>query len=93
MRNQAIVRNPVLSLPASQGIALLPSDARDALRAVLLDLRREAAEKAQREWKRNKGMTAAYWKAVSIYAWHISRLCRNPTPSQLSACADGSDNA
>jgi hypothetical protein len=56
----------------------LPPDARQALRDVLLDLRRESAEKAQREWKRNKGMTAAYWKAVSIYAGHIAKLCRRP---------------
>lgn len=76
MRATAIVSNPLLSLQSAGGIQSLPAEAKAALRALLLELRREAAEKAQANWKRNKGMSAAYWKAVSIYAGHIARLAR-----------------
>lgn len=76
MRATAIVSNPLLSLPSAGGIQSLPAEAKAALRTLLLDLRREAADKAQANWKRNKGMSAAYWKAVSIYAGHIARLAR-----------------
>jgi hypothetical protein len=76
-RTTAEIANPILRLPSAAAIQALPDEARGALRAVLLDLRRESADKAQTEWKRNKGMTAAYWKAVSIYAGHISKLCRD----------------
>lgn len=80
-RTTAQIANPLLTLPAAQRVCDLPEDSRQALRDVLLDLRRQAAEKAQREWKRNKGMTAAYWKAVSIYAGHAAKLCRASRPT------------
>jgi hypothetical protein len=83
MRSSQEIRNPILCLPAGQLLPRVLSEARAALKAVLIDLRREAAAKAQREWKRNKSMTAAYWKAVSIYAGHIARLCREPSPATL----------
>lgn len=78
MRTTAEIANPILRLASAKRIQDLPPEARDALRAVLMDLRIESAAKAQSEWKRNKGMTAAYWKAVSIYAGHIAKLCRAP---------------
>lgn len=76
-RTSAEISNPVLRLQSAAAIQALPPDARAALKAVLMDLRRQSAAKAQLDWKRNKGMTAAYWKAVSIYAGHIARLCRD----------------
>ncbi len=76
MRTSAEIANPLLRLASAARIQTLPPDARAALRDMLMDLRKESAAKAQSEWKRNKGMTAAYWKAVSIYAWHTAKLCR-----------------
>lgn len=84
MRTNAEIANPLLKLESAQRIQSLPLEARAALRAVLIDLRVESAAKAQSEWKRNKGMTAAYWKAVSIYAWHAAKLCRVPAAPRKS---------
>lgn len=88
MRATADIHNPCLRLPSAQRIQNLPPEARDALRAILIDLRNESAAKAQVEWKRNKGMTAAYWKAVSIYALHLTRLCRDPAVPLLRIAAE-----
>ena len=52
--------NPLLTLPSAVRIETLPAEAKAALRGLLLDLRREAAEKAQANWKRNKGMSAKF---------------------------------
>lgn len=82
MRTTKEIHNPILRLPAARLLAELPPDARHAVKAILMQLRQEAAVKAQTEWRRNKGMTAAYWKAVSIYAGHIARLCRDPAPAR-----------
>lgn len=32
------------------------------------------AARAQHSWAQNKGIMAAYWKAVSVYARHIRRV-------------------
>ena len=73
---RADVRNPLLALPSAVEIANLPAEARAALRALLLDLRRDARARAEQCWKRNKAPMAAYWKAVAVYAGHTARLCR-----------------
>jgi len=70
------VRNPILALPCMTGVALLPPEAKAALRAILADMRADAAARAQTSWKQNKGPMAAYWKAVSVYALHIGRAIR-----------------
>ena len=54
----------------------LPAPAREALRGALLDLRKDAARRAQHQWRRNKGPMALYWKVVSVYAGHIARALR-----------------
>lgn len=71
------IRNPVLALPAAQDIANLPMEARRALCRLLVDLRRDARERAKHAWRRNKAPMAAYWKAVAVYAGHIERVARS----------------
>ena len=54
----------------------LPPPARHALRAALIDLRRDAQHRAELQWRRHKGPMACYWRAVGVYAGHIARaLC------------------
>jgi hypothetical protein len=69
----AIIRNPVLALPAAQAILAQPLDLRLALAALLMDLGADAAAKAQHSWRRHKAPMALYWKCVSVYARHIAR--------------------
>jgi hypothetical protein len=57
----------------------LPPGSRDALRQLLLDLRADAQDNAQKCWKRHKAPMAVYWKCVAVYAGHIARLLRTPT--------------
>ncbi|MEB2353434.1 MAG: hypothetical protein OZ924_18745 [Burkholderiaceae bacterium] len=66
-------RNPLLALPSAARLAALPPEAREALRAVLLEIRSDASERAQICWRRHKAPMAAYWKAVSVYAGHAAR--------------------
>ncbi|MBB3892857.1 hypothetical protein GGQ61_003595 [Phenylobacterium haematophilum] len=72
MRRQ--IANPVLGLPAARALMDLDPLARAALAEVLADLGTDAAARAQRSWAQNKGIMAAYWKAVSVYARHIRRV-------------------
>lgn len=70
---RAEVRNPVLALPASGRLAELQPEARDALRLLLLDLKADAAERAEKSWRTHKAPMALYWKCVSVYSGHIAR--------------------
>jgi hypothetical protein len=70
------VRNPVLALPSAVDLANLPPEAREALAAILKDIRVSAHAKAQESWRKNKGPMAVYWKAVGAYATHIYRAVR-----------------
>ena len=54
----------------------LPPSARQALRAALLDLRRDAQQRAELQWRRHKAPMACYWRAVGVYAGHIARALR-----------------
>lgn len=79
-RNRSLrpeVRNPVLALPAARRLAALDPASRAALRAVLEDLRRDAHARAETSWKRRKGPLAMYWRAVGVYAGHLSRVLRD----------------
>lgn len=51
----------------------LPAPARAALREALLDLRADALQRADLQWKRHKAPLAYYWKVVGVYAGHIAR--------------------
>lgn len=68
------VRNPVLALPSAKKILNLPPEVRQPLGTLLRELADDAAGQAQRSWKSNKGIMAAYWKAVSVYAKHLARV-------------------
>ena len=72
------VRNPVLALHAARAICDLDPRTRSLLAALLADLAADAADRAQRSWAQHKGVMAAYWKAVSVYARHIRRALLRP---------------
>jgi len=72
------VRNPVLALPAARALQALDPRTRAILADLLADLAADAAHRAQRSWAQHKGIMAAYWKAVSVYARHIRRALRRP---------------
>lgn len=70
------VRNPLMALPAAGEIRTLPPDARAALRKLLIAIRADARDRAEKCWRTHKAPMAAYWKAVAVYAGHTARLCR-----------------
>lgn len=74
--NRPEVRNPVLALPAAARLRALDAPMREALRAVLLDIREDARGRAETCWRRHKAPMAAYWKAVSVYAGHLARAVK-----------------
>jgi len=69
-------RNPLLALPSARALTDLPPASRAALRALLLDLKRESNGRAQKAWATHKAPMAAYWKAVAVYAGHTARLLK-----------------
>jgi hypothetical protein len=71
------VRNPLVVLPGVQGLLDLPADARGALRTALLDIRRDAKDRAQSCWRKHKAPMAVYWKVLAVYAGHLSRMLRD----------------
>jgi hypothetical protein len=74
--NRPDVRNPLVGLPSVAAIKALPEATRAALRALLLDIRKDAQARAETCWKRHKAPMAAYWKAVAVYAGHAARIAR-----------------
>lgn len=79
-RDLAIVRNPVLSLPAAAGLSALSDEARVALCALLRGIATDARTKAEHCWKRHKAPMACYWKAVAVYAGHLARAIERSAP-------------
>lgn len=75
-RTAAIVRNPLLQLPAMAQLQALPPDQRTALAAVLAQLAAQAHDKADASWARRKAPMACYWRAVGVYARHTARALR-----------------
>jgi hypothetical protein len=74
---RAEVRNPVLLLPAMAQPRALPVDQRAAIAALLLDLRSDAATRAEKCWRTHKAPMAAYWKAAAVYAGHVARAIKS----------------
>jgi hypothetical protein len=72
-RDAAIVRNPVLGLPAMQGIIATDAPWRGELRELLIQLRDQARAKGEESMRKNKYMMFAYWKVASVYINHIAR--------------------
>ena len=60
----------------------LPPNARDALARALVDLRRDARERAELQWRRNKAPMAFYWRVVAVYAGHLARALRAEPPAR-----------
>jgi len=76
------VRNPVLKLPGVARLVELPEPVREILVGLLMDIRKDAHENAQKCWKRHKAPMAFYWKVVAVYAGHLARAIR-PRPVRL----------
>jgi hypothetical protein len=74
--NRAEVRNPILALPAASRLADLTPEGRETLIALLLDVKADAACRANECWRKHKAPMAVYWKAVSVYSGHIARAIR-----------------
>lgn len=74
--NRAEVRNPILSLPAASRLAELDDHAKSIVVDVLRDIQADARVRADKCWITHKAPMAAYWKAVAVYAGHISRAVR-----------------
>ena len=74
--SRAEVRNPLMALPSVSLLDELGDDAREALRAILLDIHDDARLRAETCWRRHKAPMALYWKVVAVYAGRIDRLLR-----------------
>lgn len=74
--SRAETRNPLLRLPATQRIGELPEPMREELALLLKELAGDARERADTSWRSHTAPMAAYWKAVSVYAMHLSRIVR-----------------
>lgn len=71
--NRAVVRNPMLALPAMKTLRMLDPGTRLVLARLLNDLADDARQRAEQCWRKHKAPMAAYWKAVAVYAKHIAR--------------------
>jgi hypothetical protein len=74
--NRAIVRNPLMALPAAEALSNLPDESKSAVRELLKQISADARIRAEKCWKTHKAPMAAYWKAVAVYANHSSRLLK-----------------
>lgn len=73
--------NPLLKLPAAQKLlALPPSPEKAAIEQLLRELRDQADELAELNWRRRKGPIASYWRSVATYTLHIARAMRKGRP-------------
>lgn len=70
------VRNPLLTLPAMQRALKAGKLERLILRDLLIDISKDARERAEKCWRTHKAPMAAYWKAVAVYAGHTARALR-----------------
>lgn len=74
--NKAIVRNPLMALPAAVKLGSLPAESRAAVRSLFKEISADARVRAEKCWRTHKAPMAAYWKAVAVYANHASRLVK-----------------
>lgn len=68
------VRNPLVHMAAAQSMQNLEPAARDALKALLKEISKDARARANKAWVTHKAPMAAYWKAVAVYANHAQRI-------------------
>lgn len=78
------VRNPVLGLDAAQRILALPLDQRLALADLLMELSRDARQRAEQAWTKRKPPVAAYWAATAVVAKHIARALKQSSPRAIA---------
>lgn len=86
--NRATVRNPILLMPAMQRLQALmqaaPAPLQAAFREVLVEMKRDAAARADHQWKKHKAPMAVYWNGISVYVGHLVRaLWPRPLPRRL----------
>lgn len=67
-------QNPLLKLPAARRICSMPEEFRREWKQLRLELKAQAAKKANGNWNKRKYMNTAYWKVVPVYAGHAARL-------------------
>lgn len=70
------VRNPMLALPAFKKLQAMEPSIRHVLADVLIELKADAAARAQKCWRTHKAPMALYWKVVAVYAGHIARALK-----------------
>lgn len=80
------VRNPVLALPGFRRLRALPPGTRLVLASILDEIAADARARADQCWKKHKAPMAAYWKAVAVYAGHISRGLKRADPPPSHPC-------
>lgn len=81
----AMVRNPLLALPAMvKLIAYL--GAHPELRAIVVELLAEIAAHArataEKSWRKHKAPMAYYWKVVAVYVGHTRRAINSNREQQ-----------
>lgn len=74
------VRNPVLKLDSTAKLQALPSEVRELLYDLLMELSVKAKAMAEGELRRSKWWMAAYWHCVKVYSKHIARAIRRGRP-------------
>lgn len=83
--NRPEVRNPVLALDSAKAILALPLDQRLALAELLMELSRDARQRAEKAWATRKPPMALYWSATAVVAKHIARALRRRAPTVAEA--------
>jgi hypothetical protein len=86
-RASTTVHNPLLALPAAQQLLAQPEEARRLQAALYRDLATQAAALADSSWRKHKGIMAAYWKGVAVYAKHTARALNHPARKQRGSAA------
>jgi hypothetical protein len=74
--NRREVRNPVLALPSAQRLLTQDTFTRADLREILLELRDDCRDRAEKCWRTHKGPMALYWKTTGVLAGHFGRLLK-----------------
>lgn len=69
------VRNPMLAMPAVRAaLAEMTPDDRARWRRILLAIRDDARERAEKSWKTHKPPMAVYWKTIGVVCNHLARV-------------------
>lgn len=72
--NRREVRNPMLAIPTVRAaLAEMSDDDRARWRRIMLAIRDDARERAEKCWRTHKPPMAAYWKAIGVVCNHIAR--------------------